>query len=255
MTHRRILLVLSMVCCSTLLMLDPSPAQAEISDDDYATVDESSGPIVRRQLLYRSSRLELQPMLAQTLNDSFIRNTLVGANITYHLNNSFAVGFTAGYGVLQTDTSLRENVYETLNREDPNRLNQLSYSYVSWAADLGISYVPIFGKFTILNGAITHYDFHVMGGLSVVGESGVKANENGPGIVDSALEGISPGGMIGAGFRFFVGDMISINIQARDYIYSRAQVSRGAVNPQLSNNMILSLGVGIFLPGDVKISR
>lgn len=254
MTHRRILLVLTMVC-STLLMLEPSLAQAETSDEYYAPVDESSGPIVRRQLLYRSSRLEIQPLVAQTLNDSFIRNTLAGAQISYHLNNSFAVGVTAAYGVLQTDTDLRENVFKTLKEEDQNRLDKLSYSYVEWAADLGISYVPIFGKFTILNGLITHYDFHVMGGLSVVSEKGVKADEKSVIAVDSGLEGIRPGGMIGAGFRFFVGDMISINVDMRDYIYSRAQVSSGAVNPQLSNNLVLSLGVGIFLPGDVKISR
>lgn len=254
MTHRRILLVLSMVC-STLLMLEPSVAQAETSDDDYAMVDESSGPIVRRQLLYRSSRLEIQPLIAQTLNDSFISNTLAGANITYHLNNSFAVGVTGTYGLLQSDTGLRENVFNTLKDNNPARLDDLSYSYVAWAADLGISYVPIFGKFTILNGLITHYDFHVMGGLSVVGEDAVKANEKSLKDVDSALVGVRPGGMIGAGFRFFVGDMISINVEARDYIYSRAQVSSGSVNPKIGNNVIMSLGVGIFLPGDVKISR
>ncbi len=254
MTHRRILLVLSMVC-STLLMLEPSVAQAETSDDDYATVDESSGPIVRRQLLYRSSRLEIQPLIAQTLNDSFISNTLAGANITYHLNNTFAVGVTGAYGVLQTDTELRENVFNTLKDKNPARLDDLSYSYVAWAADIGVSYVPVFGKFTIMNGLITHYDFHVMGGLSIVGEEAVKANEASVKAVDSGLVGIRPGGMVGAGFRFFVGDMISINLEARDYIYSRAQVSSGSVNPKLSNNLVMSFGVGIFLPGDVKISR
>ncbi len=238
-----------MVCLSALIVA-PAVAQAQSTRSESGA---DSGPIVRRQLLFRSSRLEVAPMVAFSINDAFIRNTLVGANVSYHLNNVFGVGLTVGYGALQMDTTLRDNVHASLTADDPRRLNSLSYSYMKWTADLGISYVPIFGKFTIFNGAITHYDIHLMGGLSVVGEDVVGASVNS--VTDPGLAGTRPGGMLGVGLRFFVSDMISINYEIRDYIYSRAQVSRGAANPQLSNNVIMSLGVGIFLPGDVKISR
>ncbi|MFU8805081.1 MAG: outer membrane beta-barrel domain-containing protein [Bradymonadaceae bacterium] len=231
-------------------MAAESPAQAATPRSDSAF---ESGPIVRRQLLHRSSRLEIQPLAAFTMNDSFIRNTLFGANVNYHLNNVFALGFTGAYGALHSDTSLRRNVEAELQAQRPGHLNSLSYAQIDWAADIGLSYVPIFGKFSIMNRMITHYDFHFMGGLAIIGESGVSAS--GTGEIDAVQEGVRAGGMLGLGMRLFLTDMISLNYDVRSYIYQRAEVSRGQASPQLGPTMVMSLGVAIFLPGAVKISR
>lgn len=222
---------------------------------DSRTSDLEDGPIVRRQLMHRSGRMELSPMLGVTLNDAYIRNTLVGVNAVYHINNVFGLGLTASYGLLHTDTSLRESVVAELQRVQgrDNTLANLSYSQINWAMDAGFTYVPMFGKFSVLNRWAFHYDLHMLAGLGIVGEGAVPALPNGP--VAGGLEGTRPGGMLGFGFRLFANDRISANFQVRDYIFSRAQVSSGSANPQLTNTFVMSLGVGVFFPGDVRISR
>lgn len=213
-----------------------------------------SGPSVRRKLLYRSTRLEIAPLLSFTLNDAFVHNGLVGANINYHLTNEFGLGINASYGLIHMNSGLSDNVKAELQKKGQTQvLNSISYSYVNWSADLALSYVPLFGKFSLMNSLIINYDLHLIGGVSVVNE-GVETAVPG-GIADSKLSGTNPGGVIGGGLRLYVSDMLSINYEVRDYIYNRAQVSRGTANGQLSNNVMMSIGVGIFFPSEVKISR
>lgn len=217
-------------------------------DEEIASLE--TGPIVRRQLLHRSARLEIQPMMAFSLNDAFIRNGLPGVSISYYLNNLFGIGATANFGALQMDTSLRRNLEATL---DDGRLGGISYSKFQWTMDAGLIYVPAFGKFSVMDSFFAHYDFHLMGGMAMIGESVEPALAGTEG--DPGLSGVRPGGMFGAGMRFFLGDMISLNLQMRNYVAARAEVSSGAASTQLGNTVILSAGIGIFLPGEVKISR
>ena len=74
-------------------ILAPTVAMAE---EDAAV---SGGDIVRRKLLYRSTRFEVAPQINFTLADSFRRNMLVGAGIAYHLTNEWSFQASANYGV------------------------------------------------------------------------------------------------------------------------------------------------------------
>ncbi len=225
---------------------------AEASDSDENVFEE--GPIVRRKLLYRSTRFEVAPYIGGTLNDGFRRNMLAGANFSYHLTNEFGLGATFGYGLLQLDTSLSDNITSTLQANGQNGLlNSVSYSYIQWAADLGLSYVPAFGKFTLFGSTTFNWDLHLVGGVSLVSESAEAAVDGGS--VDEALQGLRPGGLFQVGVRLFVSDMISINVEAKNLLYSRAEISSGTANPEFQNTVLMTAGIGIFLPGEVKVSR
>ncbi|RAL23751.1 hypothetical protein DL240_06235 [Lujinxingia litoralis] len=228
-----------------------TPAQAAESDEIAAV---ESGPIVRRQLLHRSARFELQPMVAFTMNDAYTRNGMVGVSGTYFLNNSFGLGASFQYGAFHPQTNLRENLERTLaeGNEDA-RLERLSYSSIGWAADVGFTYVPIFGKFSVMNSFFSHYDLHLFGGMVIVNEGVEPAIEGFA--TDEGIAGTRPGGYFGGGARFFLSDMFALNFQVRNYLYNRAEISSGSASPQLSNTVMLSVGLGIFLPGEVKISR
>ena len=218
------------------------------ADTEIASL--ATGPIVRRQLLHRSGRFEIQPMVAFSANDAFVRNVLPGVSGAYFLNNVFGLGGSFNFGALQLDTSLRRNLEATVPE---NRLNTISYARFNWTMDAGLIYVPMFGKFSVMNTFFTHYDVHVMGGMALISDGSLSAQEGMAG--DPGLSGVRPGGMLGAGVRFFLGDMISLNFQMRNYVTTRAEISSGSASPQLGNTVILSGGVGIYLPGEVKISR
>lgn len=223
--------------------------EVEIEDDEIAAMEE--GPTVRRQLLHRSGRFEVAPQGTFTLNDAFIRNAMPGLGLSYFLNNIFGVAGSFSFGLLQFDTALRDNLEATL---DEGSLEDTTYSRVGWTLDAGLVYVPAFGKFTLMNEITTHYDFHLFAGMGVLNEVGVTST--GDGNPDPEMDGVRPGGMFGAGLRFFFSDSISLNLQARNYLMARSQpISQGDADLQLTNTFVFSTGIGIFFPGDIQISR
>ena len=243
---------LSVVALTSALSL-PLAAQ-EVSGTKQASVVDESGPVVRRKLLYRSTRFEAAPLVGFTLSDAFTRNVLVGANLGFHLTNELSLSATLGYGVTQLSTSLRDNMDAELGRR--NRLGTLEYSYISWLLGVEGSYVPLYGKLSLLDSVIVNYDFHLIFGVSFLGNGALNAETN-DAAPDSALVSTSVAPTLGAGFRFFLGDMVSLNIDVRDYIYARTMVKRSdrPESSDLGNNVMLSIGLGIFLPGEVKVSR
>lgn len=223
----------------------------EVQDDEIASLEE--GSVVRRQLLFRAGRFELEPKMMFSLNDAYVRNAMIGLSGSYFLNNYFGIGASFGFGALQFDTSMRGHLESGLDAQGGDALAQTSFSHLGWALDTGLIYVPAFGKLSIMNSAITHYDFHIFGGMAVVNESADAALEGAT--PDTVLEGIRPGGMFGLGMRFFVGHSVSMNFQVRNYLYTRAEVSQGSADPRLGNMVLLSLGFGFYFPGEVQISR
>ncbi len=219
------------------------------AETGHATSRET-GPVIRHQLLYRSTRVELSPFLGMTVGDAYLRNGLVGASLSYHLTNSWGLSAVGGFGVTQFDTDLRTNLESKLGQQ---RLQNLSYSYLQWLAGLEIAWVPIVGKFSIFNSAITNYDIHIMGGFSFVGQAAQAATSNGT--TDPELEGLRPAPSLGLGMRLFLSDGISANLDVRDYLFSRAEVSSLTASPEFKNNVLVSLGVSFFFPQTVKISR
>ena len=242
------LFTLAAFCLATFA----TTSQAFAQDGEEVTARES-GSVIRHQLLYRSTRFEMAPIVGMTLNDAYVRNGIVGAALSYHLTNEWGLSLVGGYGVTQFDTSLRESVEAKLDQAAPERLSELSYSYVQWLAGLEVSYVPIVGKFSLFDSAIINYDMHLMGGFTFIGETAVSAIDGGS--VDEQLEGVRPSPTVGIGMRLFLSEGISANLDVRDYIYSRSEVSTLTSDPELKNNVMVTLGMSFFFPSDVKISR
>lgn len=251
-TRSRALAVAAMVVSVVAVLGVEQTAEAqepEIQEEEIASLQE--GPAVRRQLLHRSGRVEIAPQATFSANDPFVRNAMPGLSVGYYLNNAFGITGSVQFGALQLDTSLRESLDTEMA---PAERQQTSYTRIGWAADAGVVYVPMFGKFTVMDSVSTHYDFHLFGGMSVLSESAVPAVEGGE--IDPQMEGVRPGGLIGGGLRFFVSEMVSINFQMRNYIVARSEaVSQGDADLNLGNTVLLTTGVGIFWPGDVKVSR
>lgn len=226
--------------------------EPEVEDEEIASLEE--GSIVRRQLLHRAGRLELEPKATFTVNDAYVRNGIVGVSASYFLDNSFGLGASAGFGALHFDTSLRRRLEDQFEQRGQGEERETAYSQVGWVADAGLIYVPAFGKFSVMNSLFSHYDFHLIAGMAIINESAESAAGD-DGEIHPELEGIRPGGMFGAGLRVFVSDAISMNFQVRNYLFPRAEISQGDAEPRLGNMAMFSIGVGIYMPSDVEIAR
>lgn len=258
MEIKRFISVLSVLIGLTALL---GVEEARAADDDEQIESYSEGPTVRRKLLYRSGRMELQPMLGMTAGDSYLRNGVGGLNFSYYLTNAIGLGLTAGYSFLHPETSLAKNVKITLANQGDETLDELDFSYLQWFAGLEFNYVPIFGKFSVMNSLIANYDFHLMAGVTMVGRNACSASnpqqacaKNG-GSGTSEMKGVRPAMTLGAGFRMFLGDAYAVNFQVRDHLYRRAEVSTNEVNPKFANNLMVTMGFSLFFPQAVKISK
>ncbi len=236
--------LLNLLLCFSFILIAPSTVAAQ----DVSTVDET-GPIVRRKLLYRSTRLEAAPHVMMTVNDAFRRNLALGIGLNYHLTNEVSLGGSFAFSLLHFNSDLANNAESVLSQA---ALDEITYTQNLFSADAGFFYAPIFGKFTLFKSTTTNYDFHIGAGFSVVSETAYAAGE---GTTDKSLEGIRPGGFVSLGARLFLSDMFSLNIDWKNRFYNRALVSTGDTNAELSWVPEVGLGIGIFLPGTVKISR
>lgn len=247
--NRWIVLVVVALC------LVPEIALAQDEPEEARETALEKGPMVRRKLLYRSTRVELAPLFGFTLADPFTRNGIAGLSANFHLTNEFAIGITGGLGVIQSPTDLRNNMDEALNAGSNRGADRIGYSHVGWLASLEGSWVPMFGKFSILDSMTVNYDMHLIFGAAFIGQAAQSAA---PGleVTDTSLIGNKVAPTVGIGFRFFVSDFMSVNLQLRDFIYSRAEFGDGTTSTtRLSNNFMLSLGLSFFLPTEVKVSR
>jgi outer membrane beta-barrel protein len=237
-------LVLAAVTVTGLLAV-PMVASAE----RRASLEE--GPIVRRKLLFRSSRFELAPRIGSTLNDAYKRNLMVGADANYHLTNHFSLGVGFGYGVLASNTDLLDQVNGSVDAEISNGLR---YATTQILFDAHVSYVPLFGKISILDSSVLNYDLSLDLGF---GGALITAVADGNAGGDDLLSGFKPAPVLGLGFRVFVSDSIAVNLAIKDYIYSVADVQEEGVEPntELRNNVSIGLGASFFFPTDVKVSR
>lgn len=256
-----------MVGVALLMVFTAPDLWAQGGGEDEETALEA-GDSVRRKVLYRSSRFELSPGIGVTTGDSYLRNAVVGLNASYYLTNAIGIGLSGGYSPLHPETQLGSNVKATLDQNNQQTLERLTYSYLQWFAGFELKYVPIFGKFSLMNETSLNYDLHLLAGAALMGIEACSASDPDQACaatgetseMDDSLAQLRPAGTIGAGFRIFLGDAYALNLQIRDHLYQRAQVStdennNGASDAEFSSNVYLSLGFSMFFPQTVSVSR
>ena len=139
--------------------------------------------VVPRKAFLKGGRLELFPFTGVSLNDVLIRHYSFGGELNYYLTDVFSVGLEGQYYIKErTDresmVGLQYNRIATLNR----------YLY---SGSLNFGYVPGYGKFTLFNRYIIHWDLYVQGGVGliqteiiprVVGDATFKNNRIAPNV-------------------------------------------------------------------------
>lgn len=255
-----LLLMIAAIAASTS-SLSPMTSTAWAQEDEFEDEGSNSleeGPSVRRQLLLRSGRFELTPSFGMSLNDTFVRNLLVGVDFSYHFTNSVGFGGSFHYGIVGLPTDETANVADKGNIND-NVKNQLQVSQLQFAADLGIVWTPIFGKMALW-GLIINYDVHLFAGGSLLNFSAGCADTSSSvctGQTYDNIGGLTGGGAFGGGTRIFINDWVAIAFDFRDYLASYSEYSRAPTedNSELRNFFTVNFGVSFFLPTSVYVSR
>jgi outer membrane beta-barrel protein len=203
--------------------------------------------VVPRKAFLKSGRLELFPFSGVSLNDNLIRHYAFGGNLNYYVSDVFSIGVEGQYYLKErTDresvVGLQYNRVATLNR----------YLY-SAAVDFG--YVPGYGKFTLFNRYIIHWDLYVQGGVGVI-QTEIIPRVVGQGTFKTLA--ISPN--LGVGTHLFVSNWLTFNVALKDYVFNdkfeptnrdpawNIDRVKSEASSQFVHNIMLYAGIGLYLP-------
>lgn len=214
----------------------------------------------------RNHRLEINPSANFALNDPFVQHTGFGLTVNYWITNVLGVGLT---GVFFQGLSVPSDVNLQVGRSTGLVVPINEYQA---AAALNFSYVPLYGKFTVFNRFIFHWDLFLTAGVGIMRTRPIPA-------VDPEVRTFDWNTRImfdaSLGFRVFVSRSVAITAELRNFIYPEllentstnfvetglengrvtttcAQCRRNPNNwtseSVLTDNVMLSVGLTIFLP-------
>ncbi|MET0343497.1 MAG: outer membrane beta-barrel domain-containing protein [Polyangiales bacterium] len=129
------------------------PKPTEVSEEIYA---------VQQVYALRNNRLEILPSFGFTLNDPFVSHPNLGVGLNYWITNVLAVGANLNwYQGLESESELNFHVRRSA------RLGTRPTEF-QFGASLNMTYVPVYGKFSMFRRYIFQWDAYLMGGIGIM---------------------------------------------------------------------------------------
>lgn len=202
--------------------------------------------VVVRKPFLKVSRLELLPMWAVTMNDNIIQHYMFGGSLNYYLTDVLSVGLEGQYFV----KNLREP-FDLVARQARRLPTVNKYNY---GASLNFHYVPIYGKFAVLDDHIVHWESFFTAGIGFT-QSEVIPRDPALQPFDNFL--VTPN--VGLAMRFFLNKWLTVHAGARDYIFIdkfeatdrmevRAEDAKANADSALVNNVMFQVGLSLWFP-------
>jgi outer membrane beta-barrel protein len=203
--------------------------------------------VVPRKPFLKASRFEFAPFTGLSINDNLIRHYAFGGDINFFLSDVFWIGVEGQYFIKAfTDREdligLQYNRIPTLNR----------YLY---GASFNLGYVPVYGKFALVNKAIVPWEIYASAGIGWTRSEVIPRNPGDLGWTNDLLTG-----NVAVGSRFFLFDWLTINFAFKDYIMADKfeptnrmpgadlAAVKAAADSKLVQNVMFYAGVGMYLP-------
>lgn len=246
-------------------MSQPEDKPADLSADMAAAEQQRvvrAGPIRRTPLSWsdivvvvrkpflKLHRTEFYPFVGTTMNDNMIRHFSAGGELAFYLSDTLAVGVEGNYFTHQ----FREP-YDLVARQ-ARRLPTVNQ--YNWSAALNFHYVPVYGKFAILDHRLVAWEVAFTAGIGA-GQSEVVPRDNHFDAFTNFL--IMPN--VGANMRFFLTKWLTINAGIRDYAFidkfepvmrvlggvnDSAEDAKAHADTKLINNVMFQIGISFWLP-------
>lgn len=205
--------------------------------------------VVIRKPFLKVRRTELQPLVGTTMNDNMIRHYTVGGELAYWLTDVLAVGVEGQYYA----HSFREP-FDLVARQ-ARRLPTINQ--YNWSAALDFHYVPVYGKFAILDRKLVTWEVMFTAGIGAGQSEVIPRDTKYPGFTNFL---ISPN--VGASMRFFISRWLTVNLGVRDYVFydhfeptnrtdtmnATADEAKDHSSGALINNVMFQIGFSFWIP-------
>ena len=246
-------------------MDDSNKPQGDLSADLAATGSDTSavqnGPVTKTPVSWRDivvvirkpflkvRRTELNPYFGVTMNDNMIRHETFGGELAYWLTDVLAIGVEGMYYIHSF-----EDPYDLVARQ-ARRLPTVNQ--YNWSTALDFHYVPVYGKFAVLDRKLIQWEVGFTAGIGVGQSEVIPRDKTYPGFTNLLIQ---PN--VGVNMRFFLTKWLTVNFGLRDYIFvdKFEPVDRSATNDptaseakanatsQLINNIMFQIGFSFWLP-------
>jgi outer membrane beta-barrel protein len=250
---RRVLYV--MILALVMMMMPGLALSQEVSDDSSDGVTSASGDagsdthqskikvksqkkkkefndkivVIQRKPFMRRNRVELAPMFYGGINDSLLFQVGVGGQVNYHILEWLYVGVYGGWQDWRfTDrkvNSLSKAYDDIIDATDAIPTTSIVDGYVGGY----VGFVPWYGKFSIFNTSIVHWDFSL----------GI-----GGGTVYTRANGFVGAGLITVDHRWYLLKWLSLNVGLKGWVYYEDIGSKKGV----FTHWQAGVGIGFWLP-------
>lgn len=193
----------------------PTPEDPELGkqdkDSEARQIKAEMGliTVVQRQRMLKKKRFELQPQVGISINDPYVRHYTLGLDLNYWITNRLAIGVT-GTGLLGARTARYDNIRSQLGL-------LLTANQTLWQASVNLLYNPFYGKISIFNRALLHWEGAVVVGGGALQTRIIPRFE----ALHEPFNTITGGGHFGVMGRFYgpKNDWISVNWGIRAWVY------------------------------------
>ncbi|MEZ4404660.1 MAG: outer membrane beta-barrel domain-containing protein [Kofleriaceae bacterium] len=228
---------------------DAKAVKIDTTSRDVKPVSWKDIVVVMRKPFLKLGRTDLMPFLATTMNDNMVRHVAAGAEINYFLTDVLAVGVEGQY----FSKSFREP-FDLVGRQARRLPTVNKYNF---AAALNFHYVPVYGKFAVLDKHLIHWETYFTAGVGVTQSEVIPRDPRFP-----AFSSILVTPNIGASMRFFLFKWLTVNVGIRDYVFvdkfepagrsdtmfATAASAKDAADTAFINNVMFQLGVSFWIP-------
>jgi outer membrane beta-barrel protein len=203
--------------------------------------------VVVRKPFLKVGRTELLPFVGVTMNDNMIRHESIGGELSYYLTDVLAIGVEGMYMVHNF-----QEPYDLVARQ-ARRLPTLNQ--YNWQTALDFHYVPVYGKFAVLDRKLITWESYFTAGIGVGQSEVIPRDTHYPGFTNFLIQ---PN--VGVNMRFFLAKWLTVNIGVRDYIfvdkfeptdrvmYPTASLASAHADSALINNIMFLAGISFWLP-------
>tara|TARA_R110002096_G_scaffold77896_7_gene183366 strand:+ start:120309 stop:121274 length:966 start_codon:yes stop_codon:yes gene_type:complete len=225
---------------------DGDSTKGDVLSDDIEKVSWQDIVVVVRKPFLKVNRMELIPSWGVTMNDNIIRHFAFQGAFNYYLTDVLAVGVEGQYFV----KSLREP-FDLVARQARRLPTVNKYNF---GASLNFHYIPIYGKFAVLDEHIISWEVALTAGVGFT-QSEVLPRD--PALQSFKNTLITPN--VGASMRFFLNRFLTVNVGIRDYVFVDKFEAAGRTDPSgaaameeadtaLINNIMFQAGLSVWFP-------
>ncbi|MEM6531892.1 MAG: outer membrane beta-barrel domain-containing protein [Myxococcota bacterium] len=216
-----------------------APGDSEPTDESSSQADVSASQLdkikaVPRKAVLKKGRLELAPFASLSMNDPYYQHLAAGGSVVYYPHDSFGFGIGIDYLYANVETGNVDAVRQGLTSV-PAQFEQPQLF-----GHFDLYWVPIYGKVSLFDRNILHFEFYGTGGLGVA----------------STLDddGLQPAANFGIGQRMFLSDWLAFRIEGRNHVYVATQTVNRIERSDIQSIFMLYLGASFFIPPSFEYS-